>query len=329
MFDKFMKWPSIGALKGVRHFALRRMPLPIHYKAKIKLHGTNAAIRINSDGIHAQKRAGGIKVGKRDNFGFAKFVQDTEPHWHGVANNTIIYGEWCGGSIQKGVALSSMSVRCFAIFAVRTEDGYIFEPEEIRKLIPSVKDKYFTDQGYDVKILPWYSEEEVVIDFYDPEGLQLSMDAINGNIEMIEKEDPWVREHYSIGGVGEGLVFYPQNTPDEYEFSDLIFKAKGVAHRVNGSKKAVELSAEDLSKVRDVALKFATDARFEQMAHTLELRFNDPAVIKRTGDFIGAVCKDIKKESLLEVEESGCEWKNVSKECAGMARVWFMRKEAE
>jgi hypothetical protein len=57
-----------------------------------------------------------------------------------------------------------------------------------------------------------------------------------------------------------------------------------------------------------------------------ELGIEASFTIKDTGKFIGWVCKDINKESVVELEESGLEWKSVASVCSEMARKWFFNK---
>ena len=76
----FIKWTSIELLHNVkRDLDTAGKAFQITYRAKIKLHGTNAGIRVTSEGeVVAQKRTQ-IITSKNDNAGFAGWVeQNTE-----------------------------------------------------------------------------------------------------------------------------------------------------------------------------------------------------------------------------------------------------------
>ena len=146
---KMIKFPSIEQFRTVvsnvnRHFnfvgldengeAIYDPTLPkpvITFKGTVKLHGTNAGVSFNNiGGLWAQSRENIITV-EKDNAGFAFFVESNKEIFEQMANdiahvyglnldnNTVsIYGEWCGGNIQKGVGITNLP-KSFFIFGVK------------------------------------------------------------------------------------------------------------------------------------------------------------------------------------------------------------------
>jgi hypothetical protein len=125
----------------------------VSYRAKVKLHGTNAGIQVHPDGtVFAQSRTT-ILSETNDNAGFAKWVKSQEDKWK-ACQGYVVFGEWCGPGIQKGVAVNQIPKKSFAVFAARPIDPYdkslIVEPIVLDKLVGSIPDVY---------ILPWYGNE--------------------------------------------------------------------------------------------------------------------------------------------------------------------------
>lgn len=121
------KYPSIeqfrNAIRNIQHKAQfvsvdsngeaimnRTAALPIlEFIGSVKLHGTNAAVIISKNkDIYYQSREK-IITPLQDNAGFAAFAETKYDYWLKIANKAIefncqhiaIYGEWCGGNIQK------------------------------------------------------------------------------------------------------------------------------------------------------------------------------------------------------------------------------------
>src|SRR5690606_12697987 len=100
--------------------------LPVlKYRGSVKLHGTNAAIvwqwnpAIHDYEMQAQSRTN-IITPMSDNAGFAAFAHTINTN--GLLKQIMVqhedlgytpeliklYGEWCGGNIQKGVAINGL-----------------------------------------------------------------------------------------------------------------------------------------------------------------------------------------------------------------------------
>ena len=99
---KWMSIPNFHSLRRSLDLYAEKTPgfeLPvINYRAKVKLHGTNAGVHIKPSGqVIAQSRDRFITPGD-DNYGFAKWVDENEGYFASLAinrNPVTIYGEWC------------------------------------------------------------------------------------------------------------------------------------------------------------------------------------------------------------------------------------------
>ena len=320
----FIKWTSIELLHNVRNnlAAIDRTPV-ITYRAKIKLHGTNAAVRITTDGKVAAQKRSQVITPQDDNAGFANWVSRNMDYFHHLKSdrNLTIFGEWCGSNIQKGVAVSQIKRKVFAVFAIQYGgvNGQLakleIRPEKIRNVLPEQEDIF---------VLPYYGEP-VTLDFGNKERLQTATEQINLMVAAVEKVDPWVKETFGVEGTGEGLVMYPET--DELVFregySELIFKAKGEKHRVVKNKQAVQIDPEVARSIEEFVDLFVTEARLEQ---ALTEGCGGELNMRKMGQFLKWISLDIQKESEAELTAANLTWKQVNKSLSTAARKWYENK---
>jgi hypothetical protein len=330
----FMAWPEIEAFHSIRKF-IRVDPnewfrmketlsgtSTVKYKCKVKLHGTNSAIQIASDGsITCQSRTRLITP-EDDNDGFARWVKTQEYEW-AAFGDIIFYGEWCGSGIQKGVAISQIGKRIFAIFAARnldSSDSLIVEPEALHALID-------TAGLTDVYVLPWY-DKSIDIDWRQTdEELTKSTTEISQWVLAVEDNDPWVEATFGVKGTGEGLVFYPVS--DAHlgweNYQNLTFKAKGEKHKNIATAKPAQVNAESAVSVAAFVELVLTEPRLEQGARTVQLTQGSYDK-QQTGKFVAWVETDVQKETQDELTASNLTWKEVQKAIAIRARTWYLEK---
>lgn len=322
-----IKWPSIESFSSVKRgmeqyrintgkqaLGHRR---PITYKAKVKLHGTNAGIQIRNGQVFAQSRTSIIGTGN-DNCGFAAWVESTNEFWKSFTDCTI-FGEWCGPGIQKGTAVNEISEKIFAVFAVyydHSSEPYLtVDPVHLEGMFRI----FMPDQ---VRVLPWYNGS-VEVDFNDLPSLELNVQEFEKLTNEVEQCDPWIHAEFNKIGIGEGLVWYPLNpdhsdVPLEY-FATYAFKTKGEKHKVVKTKKAVSIDPEKVESIEAFVAMFVTEARLRQFA---------PDVFdkRQLSQFLKEFVVDVKKESKNELEVSDMHWKDVSKHITNKARVWFLER---
>lgn len=310
----FAHFPSIeGFHNVVRYVKTYRDACkdPILYRGKIKLHGTNAGIRIQDGEVAAQSRTQ-IITPASDNAGFARWVSESVEYWKNLPDCTV-YGEWCGPGIMKGTAINQIPTKVFAVFAIHQGESFISEPKDIEKILG--------ERPKDVHVLPWYGDEAFLVDYYNEAMVRKTVEKLNGVVENIEPCDPWVKSVFGIEGTAEGIVYYPQTT-DREMFSNFAFKAKGEKHRVVKVKQAVQIDAEVAASIEEFVKMFLTEARMEQGLEagggSLEMKNISP--------FMKWVSNDVIKESVAELEAAGLTWEQVQKAVFTYARNWFIQK---
>lgn len=320
----FIKWTSIELLHNVYSNleALNQTP-SITYRAKIKLHGTNAGVQVTSTGdVLAQKRSQ-IITPLDDNAGFAAWVSHNIDYFRQLRSdsNLVIFGEWCGSNIQKGVAISQIDRKILAVFAmqyggINGEAAYLeIRPEKIRAILPDHEDIF---------VLPYFGEP-VTLDFSDRHQLQTATDTINQMVATVEAKDPWVQETFGVEGVGEGLVLYPQADDLVFRegYTELIFKAKGEKHQVVKNRQAVQIDPEVAQSIEEFVDLFLTEARFEQ---ALMDGCDGELNIRKMGQFLKWISQDVLKESEAELAAANLTWKQVNKPLSNIARKWYTQK---
>lgn len=317
-----LPWINTSQFHQVRKYAQKALGSSapkVTYKSKVKLHGTNAAIQVHPDGTIVCQSRNNIITPERDNDGFARWVEENKEAWSESKTDKlfVVYGEFCGGNIQNGVALNQIKEKQFAIFALYfVESDYLeVRPEKIRYFVPELKN---------VHIIPWHPLTVTVDYCLTSEYLTALTEEINQEVLRIEACDPWVKDNFGFEGLGEGLVFYPLGFPTKEKFSEFAFKAKGEKHRTVTAKPAT-VTAASAESVTAFAELVVTPARLEQGVRAIsdgQLTFD----IKKVGEFIGWICKDVQKETACELEESDLTWKAVSGAVSLKARGFYINE---
>jgi hypothetical protein len=331
---EFKKWQKIGQFHNIRK-SIRAIAdykrtqgedvlFPIvTYRGKVKLDGTNAAIRVTQGRVAAQSRSRMITADD-DNYGFAAFVDSIED-WvrardFGVDDLTI-YGEWCGLGIQKRCSVSRCD-RMFVVFAACLGDSRLIEPSALEALLG--------ERPEGVHVLDWHGDE-IVVDYACEDSVDAAVNAMCEAVAAVERCDPWVKNMFNQEGLGEGLVYYPLRVeegrgsgtlcvPDE---EDLLFKAKGEEHKNVIQLKPVLKDPEVVASIAAFVTKFVTEDRMQQ--GLTELGISEPSA-RDTGSFLKWIGNDIKSESADELEVAGLTWSAVAKEVARAAKSWFFAK---
>ena len=300
----------------------------VKFGAKIKLHGTNAAVRVTKDGeVFAQSRSRDITV-DADNSGFAHWVSITHDQWafppsevmHKWGKDVIYYGEWAGKGIQKGDAVCNLDDKYFFIFAVYDEgtNTMIVDPAAIEATVPDL------DQ---VVVLPWDCIWSTPVNFADSAQCEKFVATLNEGVTEIGKQDPFIHGIFGVDGPGEGWVVSPVLDPFTGEtayltadtYNRFTFKVKTEAHSVKNSKPASK-NIEVPEGVDEFVAMFVTPARCAQGVYEV-VGYADA---KFTGDFLKWMGQDIKKESIHELADAGLEWKDVQKHVMKAARAWWL-----
>jgi hypothetical protein len=342
---KMIKFPSIEQFRTIvsnvnRHFNFiglddngdaiydQTLPKPvITFKGTVKLHGTNAGVSFNNIGrLWAQSRENIITV-EKDNAGFAFFVESNKEIFEQMANdiahvyglnldnNTVtIYGEWCGGNIQKGVGICNLP-KSFFIFGVKITPHT--ETEEELKANPA----YWVNSDFlknnDVKIynIEDFKTYSIDIDFNMP---QLVQNDLSDLTIKVEEECPVAKE-FGFEGIGEGIVWTAEFKDNVYRF-----KVKGEKHSSSKVKTLANVNVEKLEGIQKFVDYAVTESRFKQ---ALENVFpnQEPIDVKKMGEVIRWVVTDVIKEEMDTMVENQVEPKEVNKYISSKVREMFFK----
>ena len=340
---KLIKMPSIEQFRNAIHNITKaarfdglnedgvavynQNPLPIlTATGTVKLHGTNASVCYNArDGLWVQSKKNIINV-ENDNAGFAFFVEvhqdlfktifaniGREHGYTGEDETITIFGEWAGIGIQKGVGVSELEKAVY-IFGVKISpnsegiDAFWLDQKDIRFPV-----------GPNIYNIIDFKTFNIVIDFNNP---LLSNNEMVKMVQSVEDECP-VSKQFGVSGIGEGIVF------------TVKFKDKTYRWKMKGDKHAGESKVKTADKVDDAKLQLIIDIvekvtpewRLTQMYdETFDVINGGCGDIKKTGDYLRAVIKDIMKEELIVISEAGLAPKDINSSIAKKARSWFMAK---
>ena len=305
------------------------LPKPVlTFTGTVKLHGTNAGVCYNAiDGLWVQSREN-IITPTSDNAGFAFFVESKKDIFLALmdkilvttgidlgVNTVSIYGEWCGGSIQKGVGICNLE-KSFFIFGVKITPHVDATDLDAVKKNPA----YWVDHSYlrspDNKVynITDYTTYTMNIDFNAPQLVQNKLSDIT---IAVETECP-VAKAFGFSGIGEGVVW-----ACEYKGVVYRFKVKGEKH---SSSKVKTLAAVDTDKINSL-LEFAdyavTESRFNQAVE--KVFNNEPIDVKKMGELIKWVVSDIIKEETDTMTSNGFEPKDINKYISNKVRDMFFK----
>jgi hypothetical protein len=292
------------------------------FSGTVKLHGTNAGVSYNnSDGMWFQSREN-IITPEQDNAGFARFASERKEvllamlaeiaDTYRIDTNELtitIFGEWCGGNIQKGVGICNLE-KSFFIFGVK-----IAKPgdEDFKSYWVDFKDvRSPEDRIYNILDYPTYS---ILINFNNPQLVQNDLGDIT---EKVEAECP-VAKAFGFEGVGEGVVWTAV-----YKGTTHRFKVKGEKHSSSKVKTLASVDVEKLNGIQEFVDSVVTKSRFKQ---AIEKTFGDnPIDIKQMGDLIRWVVNDVKKEESDTMESNGLTEKDVNAKISQKVRTMFLKK---
>jgi hypothetical protein len=304
----FRRWPSIESFAQLVKEANRRgVNETLTYWPKVKLHGTNACVRIEPDGsIIPQSRTRDLSF-TDDNHGFAAWVILNEKMFRGFPREaewtTYIFGEWCGRGINHGTACQQVD-KFFAPFAA------------LRHRSADAAEAWWFGEYCGLPNWLPFLDEPLSFNPADQLSVADAAQKINRLVERVEAEDPWMKERFGVSGLGEGVVYY---RADRFDGPPglAFFKAKGEKHRVNKTKTAAAVDEDTLRSVAAFVDKYVTDARIVQAVAEV---CPDGLAKEKMGDLIGWVSRDVAKEGEQEAAEAGLSWRKVSAVVAKAAR---------
>jgi len=274
-------------------------PYPtLTFTGTVKLHGTNAAIVKYADGHKEYQSRERVLSLETDNAGFMNTMVNKDLDYlfdlFPFTDYCAIYGEWCGGNIQKGVAINGLD-KMFVIFGVKVDDEWVEFDKEL--------------QGEGIFNVLQFPTYEVDIDFNNPELVQ------NKLIELtiaVEECCP-VGKAFGKEGIGEGIVF---------SHGDLKFKSKGEKHSASKVKVLNTVNVEMLEGINDFVEMAVSENRLQQ-GITFFKENNLALENKNVGDFLRWVVTDVLKEEGDTLIENNLDEKKVKTAIVNKARAWY------
>lgn len=292
----------------------------LRFRGSVKMHGTNAAVVFAPTGTVFQSRERELSE-TADNAGFCNHMMLHGDALRRIANgiegqlalvrsvdNVIaMYGEWCGGNIQKGVGLAGLP-KMFVVFAIRVNGEW----KDIEAF------DWITDSAAGIYNVVQFEQFDMTIDFERPEIAQNWLGAIT---ELVEARCP-VAASFGQEGIGEGVVWRCIENPT----SDFWFKVKGEKHSATKVKTLAAVDVEAVTKIRDFVDMAVTPARLEQGLQNLVGEQQKPFDMSSMGDFIRWVYGDVMKEECDTVAASGFDPKKLGGPIANASKRWFVER---
>ncbi len=286
-------------------------PYPIfRFRGTVKIHGTNSAIACYKDDaglryeFQSRERVLSLQQDNADfmlkmlNKNYKSLFDKIE-----FSESCVIYGEWSGGNIQKGVAINGLP-KMFIIFAIRIDDVY----QDIRNF----NHLKIEEEGiYNILQFKTYS---IDVDFNEPESIQNKI--IELTIE-VENECP-VGKYFGIEGIGEGIVFEYLNENERY-----VFKSKGGLHSSSKNKKPATVDTEEIENLEAFIEYAVTENRLNQGIDKMK-ELNISIETKSTGDYLRWVVNDVIKEENDTIIANGINLKKISGAISAKARVFWL-----
>ena len=299
-------YPSIGQFKNtvkqVRGYcSFHSLPLPtLSFRGTVKCHGTNSGIMRCGDEITLLARTR-IVTPVEDNHGFAAWMYG-KSLGDLIADGQTLYGEFCGGNIQKGVALSQLP-KMFVAFGLF--DGENWLP------LPTMTPELNAMGIWSIEQFPTFTLD---IDFAHPER---SVEALTKITEAVEAECP-VGAFFGVHGTGEGVVWRCISRPT------LCFKVKGEKHSESKVKTLVPVDVERLESLNALVAAILTENRMAKIYAEMGGNVENSQI----GSFLKACVNDCLKEETDTILASGFEVKDFTKKAPSVAKDWLFKVRA-
>ena len=294
-----------------------------------KIHGSNGGIVYNpaTDELWCQSRENIITI-EKDNAGFAWFVESRKDYFKSLLIDfaemmpedkdiVVIFGEFAGGNIQKGVAVSGIDkfFVAFDVYFAKDNEDKVRAPVSYHKLIECRELRVYNSFSFDSWIIP--------IDFSNPGASTEEMVNLTNQVEACCP----VGKFFGVEGVGEGIVWTSVSNIDWQQ--NHRFKVKGEKHSVSKVKTGTGVAAispEVMASIDEFVNYAVTPERMEQGIQRVFTEQGKEPDIKDTGVYLKWLFSDIMKEEHDVLAESNLEPKQVSGPISKAGRTWFMER---
>lgn len=280
-----------------------------------KIHGTNAGIGFDpiTNTLWAQSR-NHVLSEESTNSGFHTYVVAHKSYFTNILATLtnqfpiVVYGEWCGAGIQKGVAVSKLQRR-FIVFAIKI----VNDEKNPTWLGKNDIEKFFSPEDFVWNVF-CFETWKIDIDFNDMKTSQNLLVAIT---EKVEKECP-VGKYFGVEGIGEGVVWTNEIWGR--------FKVKGQEHSVSHTTSLAPVDIEKINSINEFVKYAVTENRLEQgIEYVFTMNSLQPD-LKQIKKFLVWITEDISREEADTLKENNLIPEDVLKEVTNKARDWFLEK---
>ncbi|KAH8750649.1 hypothetical protein BGZ57DRAFT_834357 [Hyaloscypha finlandica] len=304
----------------------------INLVGTVKLHGTHAEIVIEPDNtIRLQSRNRLSLDVEHDNCDVAASLlplkkeilelgESVKLRWRQINDNEeledndtiILAGEWIGPGVQKKVGISKLPKRCFVILSIfingewQESEGYVNIHNESAGI-------------YNIARGGFYHE---VLDFKDPETLEMSKEKLMARTMEVENECPFAKS-FGISGIGEGIVWkvdFPLHNGPRF-----WLKTKGPEHRVTQTDKLrkEEMKAGASERARTFGQAAVTEMRLLQAWDYLgEMRIRRDK--KGMQAFNTWLVRDVEVEEKKGILEMEVDRVALKKAVVAIGMIWYL-----
>ena len=336
---KFVKFPSIQQFRkvvkdvqnksaftgldseGKATFDYNKPKPTLSFTQTVKIHGTNAGVGLTTDGEFFQQSRNRLISTDNDNAGFARWCEDgRRKHYltkylssalksvqneysENPVTQAVVFGEFAGEGIMKGVAVSIIrkSFFAFGLYFLH-EDGTVTKTPYVAN---------FKAELLDIYNIFMFENKRVEIDFND------TKEAINNILKAtltVENSCP-VGEYFGVSGVGEGVVLLS-------DCGEYLFKSKGQKHSVSKVKTLSPAETYELTNIEDFVIDVLSENRLLQgIEYLREMGF--PIDNSSIGEYIKWVQSDILKEEGDIIESKSLNIKKVNGVIANKAKSYL------
>lgn len=312
----------------------RTIPLPkIDLTGTVKLHGTNGGIVLTKENEYYSVSREAVLTPTTDNMGFFMYANKVKPFVspilvkvlddHPDAHAVCLYGEWCGGSIQRKVALVNFP-KMFVVFGIKIIKDARNKAEHHHSVWLDVDQlKQFENKDLNLYDIHSFEKYTLTIDLANPREAQNALIAFTTKVEA---ECPVAKEltarglHLNVNDntLGEGVVWTAQIDGEPFKM-----KVKGEKHSNTKVKKLAEVDPVKLKNSLDFIEYACTENRLQQGIDVL-LRNGKSLEKTNIAEYIKWVISDIVKEELDTLSTNDLAVKDVSAGISNKARVYFL-----
>lgn len=321
----FKAFPKIGQFRNAVKYMKITGKTTLRYQGTVKLHGTNSAITYDfrDHTIRFQSRNRLLTL-DNDNAGFVAWASQTnrKDQYKAILSTyateefpfVALYGEWCGGNIQSGVALNQLDKRfvAFALCTIDATEDANCKWHDVHPLIGKI-------DGTD--IISDYRTFDVIVNSSEYAEIQNSFIPM---VDAVENECPYAAAK-GVHGIGEGIVWVAYDDRGGIMEPEYWFKTKGEKHSKSKVKVVKSVDTTLLIPHSEFSEMVVTEGRLEQgwnylaeMGHVQDRT--------STSHFIRWIIGDISSEESDLMSDKQVTAKDFSKLVATPARNWFFKR---